>query len=171
VKPKHWVAYYKGTISAPETGQYRFCGFGDDVLLVRIKRRLVLDASYPVWEGKFTNWHSRDKNNRKYPMAGVQMVIGDWIKLTKGEPEEIEVFFGECPGGTFSCQLLIEQKGKSYPQAPYTYKSKSGETMTGSRPILPIFKTKEIPEKLIGQMKITPTELTVEGPVFGVQKK
>ncbi len=165
VKPKHWVAYYEGQISAPETGRYRFCGIADDVLLVRVRGRLVIDASYPAWRGKVTSWNSDDDNNRKFPMVNQHMVIGDWFRLTKGEPSEIEVLVGECPGGIFYCQLLIEQKGMEYKQVPYTYKEESG-----TRPVLPVFKTKEIPEKLVGQMKINPKEATLEGPTFGVVK-
>ncbi len=163
VKPKHWAAYYTGHISPPETGHYRFCGIGDNVLLVRVRGRLVIDASYHRQMGKITNWRSDDENSRKYPLAKDQMVIGDWFRLTKGEPSEIEVLLGECPGGEFSCQLLIEQKGKEYKQVPYTYKEESG-----TRPVLPIFRTKEIPAKLVGQMKINPNEATLEGPTFGV---
>jgi len=167
VKPKYWLAYYKGFFTAPETGTYRFCGFADDLLIVRAKRRIVLDASYPVWEGKFTKWHSRDKNNRKYPLSGMNMVIGDWIKLKKGQSEEIGILLGESPGGIFSCRLLIEQKGKIYKQVPYTYKDKNGEMVTGKRPILPIFKTKEIPSSIINKLKINPNEMTTTGPTFG----
>ncbi len=162
VKPKHWAAFYEGHISAPETGRYRFCGIADDVLLVRVRGRLVIDASYPIWKGKITNWSSDDDNNRKIPMVvNEHMVIGDWFKLTKGKPSEIEVLVGECPGGVFYCQLLIEQKGKEYKRVPY---GNEGQT----RPVLPIFKTKEIPQELIGQMKIDSNIATIEGPSFGV---
>jgi len=165
VKPKHWAAYYTGHISPPETGRYRFCGIGDNVLLVRVSGRLVIDASYSKQVGKITKWKSDDENSRKYPLAKERMVIGDWFRLTKGKPSEIEVLLGECPGGHFSCQLLIEQKGGQYKQVPFTYKEESG-----TRPILPIFKTKEIPAKLVGKMKVNPREATLEGPSFGVIK-
>ena len=161
VAPKHWAAYYTGHISPEETGRFRFCGFADDVLLVRVRGRLVLDASYPIWEGKVTNWRSDDENSRKYPLGGIHMVIGDWVLLNKDKPSEIEILFGECPGGSFSCQLLIEQKGKEYKQVPFK---------EGTRPILPAFKTKAIPEKLMGQVKLNPNEGTLEGPSFGVVK-
>jgi hypothetical protein len=167
VKPKHWVVIYKGQISAPETGHYRFCGIADDVLLVRVRGRLVIDACIANHIGDVTDWKSDDDNDRKFPMVNQHMAIGDWFKLTKGEPSEIEVLVGECPGGKFYCQLLIEQKGKSYQKVPYTYK-KGGETKKGMRPILPIFKTKEITEKLVKEMKINPKVATLDGPSFGV---
>ncbi len=163
VKPKHWVAYYTGSIAPEETGYYRFCGFGDDVLLVRVRDRLVLDASYPIWEGKVTDWHSEDENSRTYPLGTMPMVIGDWIKLHKDKPSEIEILLGECPGGKFSCQLLIEQKGKEYKQVPHGSEGKT-------RPVLPVFKTKAIPKEMVEQMKIDPSQATLDGSSFGVIK-
>lgn len=167
VQPKHWVAFYEGKISAPETGHYRFCGLADDVLLVRVHNRLVIDASYPAHAGKITPWTSDDENNRIFPLVNQHMVIGDWFKLTKGRPEEIEILLGECPGGKFYCQLLIEKKGATYQQASYSYKIKDKEK-SGTRNILPVFTTKEIPKELISQMKINPKEATIKGPTFGV---
>jgi hypothetical protein len=85
VQPKQWVAYYTGKIAAPETGRYRFWGIGDDVLMVRVKRRLVLDANW--YKGQITDWESDDENNRKFKSAPREntMAIGDWFSLTKGE--------------------------------------------------------------------------------------
>lgn len=86
------------------------------------------------------------------------MVIGDWFHMTKGKPTDIEVLLGEMPGGFFYCRLLIEQDGVEYP------KGKDG------RPILPIFKTVDIPEELVLQMQIDPGVATIGGPKFGVLK-
>ncbi|MDH3982495.1 MAG: hypothetical protein OES84_06280, partial [Kiritimatiellaceae bacterium] len=47
VKPKLWAVYYTGQIAAPETGRYRFWGIADNVLMVRVKKRLVIDANWP----------------------------------------------------------------------------------------------------------------------------
>ena len=107
VQPRRWVAYYNGKISAPETGRYRFWGIADDVLGVRIKGRTVIDASFM----NFTGWESRDERNRKYKMSTSTLFIGDWFRMTKGKPVEMEVLIGECPGGYFYCHLLIEQDG------------------------------------------------------------
>lgn len=170
VKPKHWVAHYEGSFSAPETGHYRFCGIADDVLLVRVRNRLVIDASYPEHKGKISLWESDHEDNRKYPMLNQHLVIGDWFKLTKDIPETIEILLGECPGGKFYCQLLIEKKkDTSYKQVSYTYKKGKTEE-SGTRPILPVFKLKEIAPELLKKMKINPNEATTEGPTFGVVK-
>lgn len=175
VKPDFWAAYYEGYISAPEDGHYRFCGYGDDILLVRIGKRLVIDASYaPYRPDLHTDWESDAENNRKYPIgkgAGKdELYIGDWFRMTKGKPVKMEVLIGDV-GGRCSSQLLIEKKkGQTYKQASYTYKTKDmDQAETGSRPILPIFKTKAIPDnkELIKQMKIQPDQATIEGPSFG----
>lgn len=156
VKPKRWVAYYHGKFAAPETGRYRFWGIADDAMLVRVKKRVVIDASLGK---RYSDWDSKDPQNRKLKKSKeAPMVIGDWFHLTKGKPTDIEVVIGEQPGGIFYCRLLIEQDGVEYP------KGKDGS------PILPIFKTQEIPEKLIPQMKIDPGIATAEGPIYGILK-
>ena len=172
VKPVFWAAYYEGYISAPETGRYRFQGYGDDILLVRINKRLVIDASYePYRPSLHTGWRSDAKNNRKYPIGSQRLFIGDWFKLTKGKPVRMEVLMGDV-GNISSFRLLIEKEGAQYKQASYSYKD-GDETKTGTRPVLPVFKTKEIPSdpKLIGQMKINSNQVTLEGPSFGAAEK
>ncbi len=158
VQPKQWVAYYTGKIAAPETGRYRFWGIGDDVLMVRVKNRLVIDAKY--FKGQITDWQSNDENNRKFkPGHGeTPMAVGDWFSLSKGKPADIEVLIGERPGGRCYFRLFIEQKGVDYPTAP------------DGRPILPIFKMQDVPEELIPKIKLDPNVGTVEGPNFGALK-
>lgn len=170
VKPKLWVIHYKGRFVVPETGKYRFCGLGNDIMYVRVKRRIVLDASW--WQpgtrahvaGRLSDWESDDDNDRKFGLAEPQgrMAIGDWIKLTKGEEMDINVLIGERFGGGFNANLLIEQKGKTYKTVP---------TEHGPRPVLPIFKLTEISDKLGRKMRLQPSEATLEGPVFGVLKE
>jgi hypothetical protein len=174
VKAILWAAYYEGHISAPETGHYRFYGYGDDILLVRINKRLVLDGSYEAYRPALhTGWKSDDENNRKYPINGQRLFIGDWFKMTKGKPVKMEVLLGDV-GNISSFQLLIEQKDKTYRQVPYTKvvqnEQGTSETIRGMRPVLPIFKTRKVPDdpKLRREMKINPNEVTLDGPVFGV---
>ncbi len=69
VKPSYWICHYRGQIAAPETGRYRFCGLGDDVLLVRVGRRLVLDACWVEWIKRTSNWISDSDDDRKFPLG------------------------------------------------------------------------------------------------------
>jgi len=158
VKPRHWAIHYKGNITAPETGRYRFCGRADDVLVVRVNRAIVLDASYKGWEGKLTEWESSAPENDTYPIGNSTIVYGDWDRLRKGQTVPIEILLGEIPGGEFYCYLLLEQAGKTYKQVPFN---------GGTKPVLPVFKMAAIPEGLQEKMKIKPDEATVAGPVFG----
>ncbi len=159
VKPRHWAIHYKGNITAPETGRYRFCGKADDILVVRVNRKIVLNASYYTPQsGSLTDWTSDAPETGKFPIANSTVTYGDWIRLRKGQTVPIEILIGEIPGGEFYCHLLIEQAGKTYRQVPCD---------GGFRPVLPVFKMGEIPEGLIEKMKINPDVATVDGPVFG----
>lgn len=144
-------------ISAPETGRYRFCGYGDDIWVAWVNNRIVIDACHVKWKGRVTKWDGDDDNNRRFPISGQTMVLGDWFRLTKGKSVDIEVLFGECPGGGFACQLMIEQEGTEYRRVPF-------EDTT--RPVLPVFKTVDIPDKLIPKMKLNPNVAMAEGPTF-----
>jgi hypothetical protein len=70
VKGSYWVCHYTGQIAAPETGRYRFCGIGDDVLVVRIGKKVVMDASWPELIGQVTSWESDDDNSRRFSLNG-----------------------------------------------------------------------------------------------------
>lgn len=166
VNPMEWLALYRGTIVAPESGKYRFVGRGDDVLIVRVKKKLVIDASWiPLSE-----WESSDPDNAKYKNynSGKGCVIGDWFYLQKGKPVPMEVLIGEEPGGHFFSQLYIQQDGVHYPTITEVHENKeTGETKTIQRPILPIFKTAEIPDEVVSKMNINPKWATRDGPSFG----
>lgn len=159
VAPKYWAIHYKGAIAAPETGKYRFWGYGDDVLLVRVRKREVLQAN---WGGrKVTKWEADDEQNRKYKVFSKlkeTLAVGDWISLKKGEEVPVEILLGECGGKEFSVVLMIEQQGVQYARG------------SDGRPILPVFKTKDISAELVKKMRINSGQTTVEGPSFGVAR-
>ena len=167
VEPRLWIAWYQGQIAAPADGKYRFVGFCDDYLFVRVKKDLVLEGSYR----SITGWQSSDPDNRKYATCrGQHLVIGDWFPARKGESIPVDVMIGEEPGGRFHCQLYIQQEGVEYPTVTESRTdSKTKETITCERPILPIFKTADIPDKVLAQMKINPAWTTADGPCLGVE--
>lgn len=43
VKPNCWICIYSGYVVAPFSGRFRFVGFGDDFLVVRMNRDIVFD--------------------------------------------------------------------------------------------------------------------------------
>ncbi len=167
VKPMEWAALYRGQISAPESGKYRFVGMGDDILVVRVKKKIVIDASLT----RISDWVSRDSNSRKYQSCekGVRLEIGDWFYLEKGKPTSMEVLIGEEPGGYFFCELYIQKEGVKYPTSTETFENPdTKETTTLQRPIIQVFKTANIPDELAKEMKINPGWGTLEGPSFGI---
>jgi hypothetical protein len=171
VKPMKWLALYEGQITAPESGKYRFWGRGDDVLVVRLRKRIVLDASYMNVSG----WEGNDPNNRKYDIYGSPdvggAVLGDWFYLDKGKTVSMSVLLGEEPGGNFFSQLYIQQEGADYPTRRETYTDKdTGAQEVLDRPIVPIFKTAELDGEIVEKMQINGNWCTLEGPNFGVVK-
>ncbi|WP_367873822.1 hypothetical protein [Luteolibacter sp. Populi] len=82
VQPSRWIVVYRGVVTPPRSGKYRFVGAGDDVLVVRFNGKHVFDHGFtsgtagvsiagtgidflkgntenPDWEKKF---------RREYPM-------------------------------------------------------------------------------------------------------
>lgn len=128
VQPSRWLAHYKGRVKSTESGRFRFVGCGDDVLLVKLNGRIVLDASGQAYEEKAregsymyeiptaTNYYLTYGHRQGLPFS-----------VTAGVAYDIEILIGEIPGGEFFEQLLIEKVGAAYPKDPK------------GNPILPIF--------------------------------
>ncbi len=137
VKPTGWIANYRGTVTAPADGTYRFVGMGDDYLSVSLDGRPNLFACWPsLQESVRGSWKpSEIQPTHTGPFAGLPLVYGDWIKLKKGQPMEMNIAVGERPGGKVGFILLIQEKSTKYETDPTT-----------NRPILPLFTTAPIPE-------------------------
>jgi hypothetical protein len=104
VQPKRWLAVYRGKVIPPESGRYRFVGFGDDVLIVRFDNRLMLDGSlfHPTKAG-------RRKTCQLEGMQGFEAPVGETFEVRAGIPYNMEVVIGERPGGEFKIFLLLEK--------------------------------------------------------------
>lgn len=143
VQPNMWIVVYRGTVVPPVSGQIRFVGKGDDIVIVRFNGRVVLDWSQPD-AGKLSNWRPREKPYM-YPFTNNKGVMpGDWIDVQRGKPYEMEVLIGERPGGAFFAYLYIEQRGEKY--------EKDGH----GTPILPIFRLASGDVKFPDGAKIPP---------------
>ena len=127
VEPLDWVVHYSGTVIAPESGNFRFVGMGDDAIVVRFDNKVVLEAG----------WSIPSRNNmtlgisRKYqdeitsPSGGRALYqykeIPHWNQMlgglpsgrhfhvTKGKAYPIEILLSEIPGNEFGYCLLIEK--------------------------------------------------------------
>ncbi|TSJ79468.1 hypothetical protein [Rariglobus hedericola] len=132
VKPSYWVIHYKGQIAPPTDGTYRFVGNFDDLLVVAINRKVVLDGSRPDTKFARLGWKEpADKGPRV--AANELSKYGDWVVLKAGQPVDIDILIGERPGGQFHGLLLYEKKGETYPPAP------------NGRAALPLFQLAEKP--------------------------
>jgi len=159
-----YIIHYKGKISHPTGGRFRFWGTGDDFLLIRINGKLVLDGRtvrsghYGNWNSDIkTGWESSEPQNWGYPLGFSAVTVGDWFALGAGEPVEMEVLIGEDQGGRTACLLNVEEFGVEYPENEY------------GAPILPAFKTAKIPEHIIDEIEylLIPGESDLKGgPVF-----
>jgi len=162
VEPALWLIHYRGKIAHKTGGTFRFSGFGDDIFVIRVNGKVVLNASHSdrTWvRDMIGGWRSSDKNNLKYIIGGGASRIGDWFTLEPGVPVEMEAIISEVPGGTFQMALLVEEEGMEYP-----------ENYRGD-PILPIFKTMPTPPHLIDEITyLMPVdEADLEGgPIFSV---
>ena len=116
-------AHYTGSFKPTESGRFRFFGRADDVLIVRINGKIVLDGSVSVGRGSYSNWRQGHIAKRHDEAQGVRSyfglpsyfrgITGNWFTLTEGQSTRMEVLIAEVPGGDFGAYLLIEEEGVS----------------------------------------------------------
>lgn len=103
VKPRLWIVHYKGQVSPPEAGTYRFAGHADDILIVRLNGRIVLLSSLASSKPPGVAWRPTATSDN--------LTRGDWITLKAGEIADMDVIVGEHPGGVFNAYLYLEKQG------------------------------------------------------------
>jgi hypothetical protein len=115
VKPAQWMMHYKGQVVPPTDGVYRFVGYGDDILIVAINGKLVLNGSRGETTGDMKHimtWRPSDPSG---PIAdGIPMTMGDWIPLKHSVPVDIDILFGDRPGGIYAAYVMFQRKGEAY---------------------------------------------------------
>jgi hypothetical protein len=148
----NWMAHYKGQFAAKESGMYRFWGRGENVQVVRVNGKVVLVGGH-IQPGKLmSDWRSTAEEDRKYYRGHGLMGVGDWFEMEAGVPQEMEIIFGDTGGAWTQCTLTIQKKGEFYPQNP------------DGAPVLPVFKTAEIPRHLLDEIyySMLPGEANLE---------
>lgn len=156
VEPSHWAAVYQGKFQSREGGRYRFVGTADDILIVGVDEEVVLSAGFG--QSNPTGWEPEEE--RVHPPPPVSeylqpLAYGDWFELPAGEPRDLVVVLGEIPGGEFASYLFIQKEGVDYPKAE------------GGRPILPVFKLKELSSEERARLAEDGYAKDLDGPVFG----
>ena len=121
VKASRWLAHYKGVVKCPQTAKFRFVGSGDDYIIVRWDRKIVLDSGYyqattgpdniykDFGDKRYNETHPADPGARSRILFPVR--CGPWLEMTAGKEVPVEFAFGEMPGGHFYVILCIEVMG------------------------------------------------------------
>lgn len=132
IQPRGWFIHYAGEITAPRSGRFRWVGLGDDLLMVFIDGKLVLNASWPdIHHAIGRGWKPNDHVNEHQSHQSPKLVYGDWVNFGQ-MPRRIDILFGERPGGLVGAVLLMEERGVDYPPGPQ------------GRPLLPPFTVKPL---------------------------
>ena len=131
VQPAYWIVHYHAKVAPPVAGEYRFAGFGDNVLAVRVNNENVLEAGFPFLTDK-SNLH------RLFPFAFPTYIgasgfgdphlrYGKTFRIEPSETADIDIVIGDS-GGICCFFLLIQNMDKTY------------ETSPDGTPVLPIFQ-------------------------------
>lgn len=160
VQPSRWVVVYRGTVTPPKSGRFRFVGGADDMLVVRFNGKVVFDCGYysgaagvplygkgaQVLAGKEEDKEFEKKLKRHYKIpvefyhyasAGAYnsmmggCMVGEEFEARQGNKYPIEILLSEIPGGIFHAALLIEEIGANYQKGP------------DGAPLLPLFRLGE----------------------------
>jgi len=143
VQPRLWLAHYKATVTPPVSGKFRFIGCGDDILAVRFKGKLVLDHNIANRNGVYMRKLWSTPPQYSYPGLQIRPLTGgEWFTVTAGGKYEMEVLFGECPGGFMCAFLMIEKEGAKY------------EKDEKGTPILPVFRLANVVPKAMEEKEI-----------------
>ncbi|RKX40518.1 MAG: hypothetical protein DRP64_12525, partial [Verrucomicrobia bacterium] len=140
-----WLVHYEGQLVHMEGITFRFWGSGDDIMLVRVNGKTVLNASRNDgapnnYADRITpHWQTPVKSTfQKYVLGSVSSVVGDWITLEPGVPLDMEVLMGETVGDFFTAALLVEVQGEEY--------DRIGHRLA---PALPLFTTTDLTRDVV----------------------
>ena len=149
MEPKGWVAYYKGEIVATEKAKYRFWGYFDDFMMVRINKKVVWEYTWPCdgkrIQGRVSGWTPPAEVQDllgKYvcPQTSGYLAPGEWFETAPGKKMLIEIVVGEKPGGACGGILQIEKQGETYEKGP------------SGTPVFPIFASRRLSYKEIEKL-------------------
>ena len=126
IEPTGIVAYYEGTYTPQENMRMRFVGMADDVLLVRLDSKIVLDAS---WEPGYSDFDFNQDGPSGLPGIPKTIRNGEWLNLRAGKTYNLKILVSEIPGGSFGCflfyQLKDDEKLRVFSTKPLTSKEKN----------------------------------------------
>ncbi|QHI70789.1 hypothetical protein [Tichowtungia aerotolerans] len=144
---EQWLVHYQGRIMSRTGGRFRFWGRGLAVLALRVDEKEVGFLGQQAIAFRTSDWRSSAEQNMKYYSVRSPMVIGDWFSLEADVPVSMDVLIGDFNGYDSAATLTVQEEGVIYP------KNRDGA------PILPVFKTAEIPPNLLDEIRY----LTIAG--------
>lgn len=112
VKPSRWVIHYKGQVSPPDTGTYRFWGIADDIMAVAVNGKTVLVGNRRDTRVPKTNWQASERDGAHAGDGSLRP--GDWMNLKSNDIIDLDIIIGERPGGVFNAFLMVEKQGVNY---------------------------------------------------------
>lgn len=149
--PGMWLAHYTGRVTPSESGEFRLVGWGDNVMVVAIDGRIVLDASDLPYLNR-----SRDGSIGQvdFPAKGNTPVFaGRWFRVLRGSSVRLDVLLGD-EGGIYCAGIHLQRKEQEL---------KFGR---GGIPSLPLFRLADFKSE---DQKLYHPHLGAEafqGPVF-----
>ena len=131
VRARRWIVVYEAKIEPPDSGKYRFIGFADDFMVVRINGNNVLDAS---WAGlEELDPSANVKEDVGMGPEGQHLLCGSWFYMSTNDSIDMQVLIGEGPGGFSGFLLMVQKEGDTSPKGDY-----------------PVFQLQDVPVPDIG---------------------
>lgn len=146
IEPRGWIVHYRGTVTVPKTGTYRFSGGGDDFLHVMINGKTVFNyyKTFDNLNKRLAGYKPVEPTQKRKPVpfttAGWWLRYGEWVDLKQGQRIQLDIAAGEEPGGKVGFLLQLEEKGVGY-------------KIVEGNPILPLFTTTPISKKEEQELK------------------
>ena len=162
--PSGFAVYYVGSLKSNEDRKFRLWGYFDDMLLVRIDGRVVLEYEWNARSDRkcpVAGWTPPDRASLgkvKCPQAHGVMNPGEWVTMKAGDTVKVEMLVGERPGGLLGGLVLVEEAGVKYPVNP-----------DGSM-ILPIFSTRPLAETTKAALSGEKYKIGVDSPRFNSRR-
>jgi|GEM_PF-7050375 len=137
VDPTGWMIHYSGTVSPPQSGEWRFAGYFDDALMVYVNGELVFAGSRDD-----DSWGSGSELRQPFsdvPVLNGKCLVGKWVNLSG--PSKIDILVGERPGSQLGGLLLVQHRHTRY------------RTRADGTPILPLFVVNQPDKEDVGRMR------------------
>lgn len=138
-----WCAFYSGDLKVEKKMRFRFVGYFDEFMLIRINGKVVFEAEWingtpqiggGTKPGAISGWVPSDKakiGKHNSWQSSAFMVYGDWIDAEPGRPLKMELALGETAGGLCGGLLCVEVEGEKY-------------EMKNGHPMLPVFSSRKL---------------------------